>query len=84
MKDRACRAKVVELEPAAIVTEEGRVKRLVLAESIAVTPPTGAFLVSIKVQVPEAEGESTAGLQASEEMAVDESRPMVAVAELPL
>lgn len=84
MKGRACRVKVVEFEPAAIATEEGRVNRLVLAESSAVTPPAGAFLVRVKVQVPEVEGERTAGLHASEEMAVEESRAMVAVAELPL
>ena len=77
-------ANAAEFDPALIATEEGRVSRLLLAESSAVTPPTGALLLNVTVQVLVAEGESEAGLQTSEEMSVGETRARVAVAEPPL
>jgi hypothetical protein len=67
-----------------MATEEGRVSRLLPVESSAVTPPAGALLLNVTVQVLVAEGESEAGLQTSEEMSVGETRAMVAVAEPPL
>jgi hypothetical protein len=67
-----------------MATEDGRVNRLLPVESSAVTPPAGALLLSVTVQVLGAEGKSAAGLQTSEERSVGETRAMVAVAELPL
>jgi len=67
-----------------MATEEGTVSRLLPVESSAVTPPAGALLLSVTVQVLVADGRSAAGLQTSEEMSVAETRAMVAVAELPL
>jgi hypothetical protein len=49
-----------------------------------VIPPADAFLLTVTVQVVEADGESAVGLQTSDETRVVDTRPMVAVAELPL
>jgi len=84
VKELAWMANAAEFDPALIATEEGRVSRLLLVESSAVTPPAGALLLSVSVHVLAAEGESAAGLQTSEEMTVGETRAMVAVAEPPL
>ena len=84
MKEPARRTNAAEFDPALIATEEGRVSRLLLVESSAVTPPAGALLLNVTVQVLVAEGESEAGLQTSEEMSVGETRARVAVAEPPL
>jgi len=80
----ACRLKAAALDPAATVTDAGPVNSLVDMESSAFAPPVGATLLRVKVQLLVADGESTAGVQASEDMTAGATRAIVALAELPL
>jgi len=57
---------------------------LVDMESCTFAPPVGATLLRVKMQLPAADGESTAGLQISEDMTAGATRAIVALAELPL
>ena len=51
-------------------------------ESTTFTPAAGAFWLTVTVQTLDADGESTAGLHDSEEMAAGGTSAMVALAEL--
>jgi hypothetical protein len=73
-----------ELDPAAIVTDAGPVSSLVDMVSSTFAPPVGALLLRVTAQVPAPDGESTAGLQTSEDMTTGATRAIVALAELPL
>lgn len=84
MNGPACRLKVAEFDVAKIVTVVGAVSSLVDVEIITLTPPAGGSLLRVTVHVVEADGVSTAGLQASEEMITGDTRAMVVLAELPL
>lgn len=84
MNDPACIEKAAEFEPPAIATDKGMVSIVLLDVSCAVTPPAGAFLFNVKVQLPVAFGPRVEALQDSDEIAVGESNEIVAVAELPL
>jgi hypothetical protein len=70
--------------PAATVTDPGRLSAPVLLESVTTAPPVGAALVRVTVQVLEALGPRLAGLQASEETSTDATRLTFVVTELPL
>jgi hypothetical protein len=76
--------KVAEFDVAKIVTVVGAVSSLVDVEIITLTPSAGGSLLRVTVHVVEADGVSTAGLQASEEMITGDTRAMVVLAELPL
>ena len=76
--------KVAEVAPAATVTEAGIVSAVLVSVKVADTPPVGAALLSVTVQVLEAFGPRLVGLHASEETTTDGDRVMVALAELPL
>jgi hypothetical protein len=76
--------KAAELEPAAIVTDAGAVSWLFDVESSTFAPPVGALLLRVTVQPLAADGESTAGLQTSEDNTAGATRAIVALAELPL
>jgi hypothetical protein len=73
-----------ELDPAAIVTDAGAVSWLFEVETATLTPPVGALLLRVTVQLLSADGESTAGMQPSEDMTAGATRAIVALAELPL
>jgi hypothetical protein len=73
-----------ELDPAAIVTHAGAVSWLFEVETATLTPPVGALLLRVTVQLLAADGESTGGLQASEDMTTGATMAIVALAELPL
>jgi len=81
-------------EVAVTVTEAGTV-RVELTEAepprvglvsdrATITPPVGAGLVRVTVQVVEAFGPTLEGLQASEETSTDAARLTLVLAELPL
>lgn len=72
------------MRPAPIVTDAGAVNGAFPVDRTAVIPPVGALLVRVTVQVVTADGESTFGVQTRDEMAVTDTRAMVALAELPL
>jgi hypothetical protein len=80
----ACRLKAAEFDPAAMFTDVGAVSWLFDAVSSTFAPPVGAFLLRDTLQLLVADGESTAGLQTSEEMTAGDTRAIVALAELPL
>jgi hypothetical protein len=74
---------VVEVAPAATVTEAGTVSTVLVFVRVTAAPPAGAAFVSVTVQVPEAFGPKLAG-QVSEDTNTDATSPTVAFAELAL
>jgi len=80
----ACRLKTAEFDPAATVTDAGPVNSLVDMESGTFAPPVGATLLRVKVQLLVADGESTAGVQTSEDITAGATKAIVALEELPL
>lgn len=74
---------VVEVEPAATVTEAGTVSTAFVFVSVTAAPPVGATPVSETVQVPDAFGPKLAG-HANEEICTEELSPIVTLLELPL
>jgi hypothetical protein len=84
VNEAACREKVAALIPAPIDTDGGAVNGLFPVVTVTLTPPAGAFFVSVTVQVLEDEGESAVGLQTRDETRVVDTRAIVALAELPL
>lgn len=68
------------MDPAAIVTDGVAVTRLLLVVTSTLAPPAGAFLFSVTVHAPVADGEKTVG-QTSEEIAAGVARAMVKLAE---
>ena len=82
VNDPACNVTVAEFDPAPIVTDGATVTRLLLVERSTLAPPAGAFLLRVTAQVVAAAGESTLGLQTSEEITAGDTSAMVAVAEL--
>ena len=76
--------KVIEDIPTPIKTDAGTVSSALLLDSETVSPPAGAFLVSVTVQVLAAEDPRLVGLQLTADSAADETRLRVAVRETPL
>ena len=72
------------VEFAATETEVGVVRAELVSEIATVTPPAGAALLSVTVQVLDAFGPRLLGLHASDETSVEAVRLTVALAELPL
>jgi hypothetical protein len=70
------------LDPPAIVTDDGAVSKLLTTDTRTLAPPENAFLVSVTVQVLEANGPSVAGPQTREETSTGVTRLIVALAEL--
>ena len=73
---------VAVVAPAATVTDDGTVSRVLLLASVALNPPVEAACVSVTVHVPAARGARLAGLQVSVDIAICADRLTVAVFEL--
>lgn len=74
--------KVVEVDPAPTMAEVGAVSVALLLDKDTVTPPVGATLLRVIVQVLEALGPKVVGLQANEDIRTGTTRLMVALPEL--
>lgn len=83
VKEPAWSAKDAELEPAAIVSDEGAVKRLFTVEMTMSAPPGAALFVNVTVQVLELFGPNSAGVQAVPEIKPAVSRLTLVDTELP-
>ena len=73
---------VAVVAAALTVTDAGTVSVEFVLDSVTTTPPPGAGLVKVTVHVVAALGPRVAGLQASDETAIDAARVIVAFAEL--
>jgi hypothetical protein len=82
VKEPASRVKPAELDPAAIVTDDGAVSKLLTSDTTTLAPPVGAFFVNVTVQAAEALGPRLVGLQANDETSTDATRVMAALAEV--
>jgi len=74
--------KLAVVAPAATLTEAGVVNTVLLSERATLTPPVGAALVRVTVQLLEALGPRLLGVQASEETITGATRLTLALAEL--
>jgi hypothetical protein len=83
VNEPACKANEAELDPAAIVSDDGALSKLLTVATATFAPPAGAF-VKVTVQVLEVDGPNVAAPQTSEETSVGAARVIVALAELPL
>ncbi len=73
---------VVEVDPAPTMAEDGMLSVALLLVNDTVTPPAGAALFSVMVQVLEPLGPKVVGLHASEDTTTGITRLIVAGAEL--
>jgi hypothetical protein len=80
----ACRVNTPELDPAAIASDDGADRMLFTTDRTMLTPPAGAFLLRVTVQLLEDDGPSVAGTQTSEDTNTGATRPMLVFAVLPL
>jgi hypothetical protein len=76
--------KVAEVAPAATVTDAGTVRVALVLVRVTAAPPVGAAWERVTVQVLVELVPMLVGLQTREETSTGATRPIVALAELPL